>query len=218
MSKAGPCRGRDLLRGGDRSGRWRPAEACCASPRRGCRARSAPRLSACCACIPTTTSQLGKERGGIDEALVRRGAIRAENGPLTDPYEGLSLVVRARRGDHPLRRAHRAQQEATRSADRGTPTASGRCTPKFFDNQYPLPFHAPDGPARRARRQDGQARGLLLPAAAQQPRRDVPYTFFGFHPETTREQVLEKLELFLKGGDNRITELSVAYRITPGTG
>ena len=37
---------------------------------------------------------LGKERGGIDERWFA-SAIRAENGPLTDPHEGLSLVVGA---------------------------------------------------------------------------------------------------------------------------
>src|SRR5699024_7821443 len=47
---------------------------------------------------------------------------------------------------------------------------------------------------------------------------EFPYTFFGLHPETTREQVIDKLEGFLRGGDNRITELSKAYRVTPGTG
>ncbi|MDO9590963.1 MAG: hypothetical protein Q7J04_07470, partial [Microcella sp.] len=35
---------------------------------------------------------LGKDRGGIDERWFS-SAIRAENGPLTDPFEGLSLVV-----------------------------------------------------------------------------------------------------------------------------
>src|SRR5690606_1757001 len=34
---------------------------------------------------------LGKDRGGIDERWLS-SAIRAENGPRTDPFEGLSLV------------------------------------------------------------------------------------------------------------------------------
>src|SRR5699024_7683309 len=47
---------------------------------------------------------------------------------------------------------------------------------------------------------------------------EFPYTFFGLHPETTREEVKAKLVGFLRGGDNGITELSRAYRLTPGTG
>ena len=35
---------------------------------------------------------LGKDRGGIDERWLS-SAIRADNGPLTGPFEGLSLVV-----------------------------------------------------------------------------------------------------------------------------
>ena len=35
---------------------------------------------------------LAKDRGGIDERWLA-SAIRAENGPLTDPFEGLSLAV-----------------------------------------------------------------------------------------------------------------------------
>jgi hypothetical protein len=42
-------------------------------------------------------------------------------------------------------------------------------------------------------------------------------TYFGFDPDVTKEMVRERLLLFEKG-DNRITELSRAYRIELGTG
>jgi hypothetical protein len=46
---------------------------------------------------------------------------------------------------------------------------------------------------------------------------DFPYTFFGFQPGVTQEQLLECLRKFTLG-DNRITDLSAAYRLAPGTG
>ena len=42
-------------------------------------------------------------------------------------------------------------------------------------------------------------------------------TYFGFDPDCTKEEVRERL-LQYKTGDNRITELSRAYRIELGTG
>ncbi len=46
---------------------------------------------------------------------------------------------------------------------------------------------------------------------------DFPYTFFGLQPAVTKEQVRECLANFSKG-DNKITNLSKAYRLEVGTG
>ena len=46
---------------------------------------------------------------------------------------------------------------------------------------------------------------------------DFPYTFFGLKPGTTKDQLRACLLNFAKG-DNRITDLSSAYRLEPGTG
>ena len=46
---------------------------------------------------------------------------------------------------------------------------------------------------------------------------DFPYTFFGVEPGTTKEALRETLVNFTKG-DNKITNLSRAYRLEPGTG
>lgn len=161
---------------------------------------------------------LGKERGGIDERWFA-SAIRAENGPLTDPYEGLSLVVGTDGEVIPFDEfidATRGDAIGDRLWD-----AYGKWPmySKFFDNQYPLPFHVHqmDQHAELVGKM-GKPEAYYFPPQLNNHGGMFPYTFFGFHPETTRDQVLEKLELFLKGGDNRITELSVAYRITPGTG
>jgi hypothetical protein len=45
-----------------------------------------------------------------------------------------------------------------------------------------------------------------------------PVSFLGLQPQVTREQLAERLEWFARGGDNRITELSLGYRTRLGTG
>lgn len=46
---------------------------------------------------------------------------------------------------------------------------------------------------------------------------DFPFSFFGFDPSVTKEDVKDCLAKF-EEDDNRITELSKAYRLKPGTG
>src|SRR6056297_2690460 len=46
---------------------------------------------------------------------------------------------------------------------------------------------------------------------------EFPHTYFGFDPDVTKDMVKERLLMF-EEGDNRITELSRAYRIELGTG
>ena len=44
-----------------------------------------------------------------------------------------------------------------------------------------------------------------------------PYTFMGLQPGVTKQQVRDALVRFSEG-DNRITDLSAAHCLTPGTG
>lgn len=160
---------------------------------------------------------LGKDRGGIDERWFA-SAIRAENGPLTDPYEGLSLAVTPTGGVIPFDEfINHFKSEAI-----GTLWDEYGLWPmysKFFDNQWPLPFHIHQRDEHAALvGKLGKPEAYYFPPQLNNHGGMFPYTFFGLHPETTKQQVLDKLELFLKGGDNRITELSKAYRIQPGTG
>ena len=90
---------------------------------------------------------------------------------------------------------------------------------KFFDNQWPLPFHIHHRDVHAALvGKMGKPEAYYFPPQLNNHDGEFPFTFFGLHPEVTKEQVLEKLALFLKGGDNKITELSKAYKISPGTG
>lgn len=160
---------------------------------------------------------LGKDRGGIDERWFA-SAIRAENGPLTDAFEGLSLVVGPEGEIIPFDEfvAHFKGQVIGKHWDSHGlwPMYS-----KFFDNQWPLPFHIHHRDVHAALvGKVGKPEAYYFPPQLNNHEGEFPFTFFGLHPEVTKEQVLEKLALFLKGGDNRITELSKAYKITPGTG
>ncbi len=160
---------------------------------------------------------LGKDRGGIDERWLA-SAIRAENGPRTDPFEGLSLVVDPEGGVIPFDEliAHFQHQVVGTLWDThtGWPMYS-----KFFDNQAPLPFHIHHRDEHAALvGKPGKPEAYYFSPHMNNHMGEFPYTFFGLHPETTREDVLDKLEAFLSGGDNNITSLSRAYRITLGTG
>ncbi|NDK31838.1 cupin domain-containing protein [Nesterenkonia haasae] len=160
---------------------------------------------------------LGKERGGIDERWLS-STIRAENGPRTDPFEGLSLVVDPEGGVIPFDEfvAHFKEQAIGTlwSTHKGWPMYS-----KFFDNQAPLPFHIHHRDEHAALvGKPGKPEAYYFPPQMNNHMGEFGYTFFGLHPETTKQDVLDKLEDFLTGGDNNITSLSRAYRITLGTG
>lgn len=63
----------------------------------------------------------------------------------------------------------------------------------------------------------GKPEAYFFPPQLNNYGADFPYTFFGFEPGTTKDQVMETLRNFKKG-DNKITNLSRAYRLEPGTG
>lgn len=160
---------------------------------------------------------LGKERGGIDERWLA-SAVRAENGPRTDPFEGLSLVRDPDGGVIPFDEfIARMQRDAI-----GSLWDSHGLWPmysKFFDNEFPLPFHIHHRDEHAALvGKPGKPEAYYFPPQMNNHGGQFPYTFFGLHPEVTKEQLRDKFAGFLRGGDNRITDLSKAYRITPGTG
>ncbi len=89
---------------------------------------------------------------------------------------------------------------------------------KFFDNKGALPHHIHhrDQHARLVN-QPGKPEAYYFPVQVNNYGADFPYTFFGIRPGTTKEQLKTCLKNFTKG-DNHITDLSAAYRLTPGTG
>lgn len=157
-------------------------------------------------------------RGGIDERWLA-SAVRADNGPRTGPFEGVSMAVEPDGGLIPLDELvahHGADLIGDRlwDAHGAWPMYS-----KFFDNQNALPLHVHHRDEHAALvGKPGKPEAYYFPPQMNNHLGDQGISFFGLHPEATREQVLERLARFGAGGDNRITDLSRGFRIRPGTG
>ena len=157
-------------------------------------------------------------RGGIDERWLS-STVHADNGPLTGELEGVSLVVGPDGNLMPFDafvQHHGAQLIGDRlwAEYHGWPMYS-----KFFDNQFPLPLHVHHRDEHAAALgKKGKPEAYYFPPQMNSHLGELGVTYFGLHPETTKAQVAERLELFAAGGDNRITDLSRGYRIRLGTG
>ncbi|MFH0797722.1 MAG: hypothetical protein V2A65_11855 [Candidatus Omnitrophota bacterium] len=163
---------------------------------------------------------LGGARGGIDERWFA-STTPADNGPLTSPNEGLSFVV-FEDGNKTERILLRDAIEELKGELLGerlwNAYHSWPLYAKFFDNQGALPHHIHHRDKHAALvGQLGKPEAYYFPFQMNNHGGDFPYTFFGFEPGTTKEQVKECLMNFTKG-DNKITNLSRAYRLEPGTG
>ncbi len=159
---------------------------------------------------------LGAHRGGIDERWFS-STTAADNGPGTPWDEGLSYIyVDGERAT--LRDAIGLMGEALLGKQAMSKYGGWVMYSKFFDNMYPLPhhMHPSDEVAARVGRV-GKPEAYYYPPQYNFALDMFPYTFFGFEPGTTREQVIDCLVRWDQG-DNRILDLSKAYRLTPGTG
>ena len=162
----------------------------------------------------------GAHRGGIDERWFS-STTKADNGPLTTPDEGLSYVVYTD-GDvtHKLLLADMVAELGAQLLGDALWDGYGKWPiySKFFDNRDPLPHHL------HQRAEHAQLVGMeQKPEAYYFPRQlnnhggTFPHTFFGLEPGTTKADVRHALEIWNQG-DNKITNLSKAYRLEPGTG
>ncbi len=162
---------------------------------------------------------LGGERGGIDERWFS-STTPADNGPLTSKNEGLSHIAFEDGGKTELILLRDAIDELQDQIIGKLWATYGRWPmySKFFDNQGALPFHIHHDDEFAARVDAlGKPEAYYFPPQLNNHGGDFPYTFFGIQPGVTKEEVLDALRNFTKG-DNRITDLSAAYHLTPGTG
>lgn len=162
---------------------------------------------------------LGTARGSIKERWFS-SVIAAMNGPLAPPQEGMSRVAPTDRvedlflfKDAVDELGARLIGEELQRKYRTWPMYS-----KFFDYELPLfhHLHLDDAAAARVGR-IGKPEAYYFPPQLNNHLGAFPVTYFGFDPAVTRAQVKERLLAYEKG-DNRITELSRAYRIELGTG
>jgi len=160
---------------------------------------------------------LGGQRGGIDERWLASTAA-ADNGPLTCPNEGLSFIV----GEDDSRILLRDAIEELKGAIIGERLwrehARWPMAAKLFDNKGALPHHIHQRDEHaRLTGQSEKPEAYYFPPQVNNHSGDFPYTFFGLNPGTTRDQLRECLVNFTKG-DNKITNISRAYRLEVGTG
>ena len=169
---------------------------------------------------PADYYAFGGERGGIDERWFS-STTPADNGPKTSPNEGLSFIVfeDGTRTEKVTLREAVAELKGKIIGERiwkkyqAWPMYS-----KFFDNKGALPHHVHhrDQHAKLVG-MNGKPESYYFPVQNNNYGADYPYTFFGLKPGTTKDQVAECLRNFSKG-DNKITNLSTAARLEPGTG
>jgi hypothetical protein len=169
---------------------------------------------------PDDLYAFGAQRGGIDERWLA-STTKADNGPLTTPDEGLSYSVYKQDGQ--VRQVLLVELVEALGAKllgdeiwnsyHAWPAYS-----KFFDNRGALPLHLHPMPEHAAQvGQQHKPESYYFPAQLNNYGGDFPYTFFGLEPGTTKDQVRGCLETWDQG-DNRITDLSKAYRLELSTG
>jgi hypothetical protein len=163
---------------------------------------------------------LGGQRGGIDERWFS-STTPADNGPLTAPNEGMSFIAFEDNGKTEQVLLKEATDEFKGELIGTRLWKQYQCWPmysKLFDNKGALPLHIHhrDEHAKLTGQLSKPEAYYFLPHVNNHGG-DFPYTFFGLKPGTTKEQVRQCLLDFTKG-DNKITNLSVAYRLEVGTG
>lgn len=161
----------------------------------------------------------GLERGGVDERWLA-STTHAENGPATPEDEGLSYIVVDEQGRKKLLLRDAVEELKDEIIGETLWKTYGRWPvySKFFDNLGPLPHHIHHDDDHAARvGQAGKPEMYFFPAQMNNHGGEFPFTFFGLHPETTKEQVRSALENFRKG-DNNLLGLSRAFKLELDTG
>jgi hypothetical protein len=165
---------------------------------------------------PDDLYALGTHRGGIDERWFS-STCPADNGPGTPEDEGLSYAVLGQ--EKILLKDIIDADGVSMLGDKVMGKYGGlKVFSKFFDNMDALPhhIHLMEEHAKNVG-MEGKPESYYFPPQVNFSENNFPYTFFGLEPGTTKEQVRQCLIDFEKG-DNKITNLSKAYRLELGTG
>ena len=158
---------------------------------------------------------LGMHRGGIDERWFGSTTEAANDNRNWD--EGLSYVVAG--GEKFLLRDVVSELKGEIIGDDiWNKYGKWPVYSKFFDNMGPIPHHMHQNAEQAAKvGQEGKPESYYFPPQMNQIGNNFPYTFMGFEPGTTKDQVKDCLDRW-NAGENGILDLSKAYRLKPGTG
>ncbi|MES2791442.1 MAG: hypothetical protein V4719_17625 [Planctomycetota bacterium] len=89
---------------------------------------------------------------------------------------------------------------------------------KFFDNMGPIPHHMHQNDKQaKLVGQEGKPESYYFPPQMNAIGNNFPYTFMGFEPGTTKQDIVRCLDRWNEG-DNGILNYSKAYRLQTGTG
>lgn len=163
---------------------------------------------------------LGTNRGSIKERWFS-SVIPAMNGPLAPPDEGMSYVAADKTSpENKFTLADAVKELGSELIGQSLFDKYGNWPmySKFFDFGAPLFHHLHldfDSAGRVGRL--GKPEAYFFPHQLNNHLGTFPHTYFGWAPETTKDDVRQRL-LDYEKRDIRITELSRAYRIQLGTG
>ncbi len=162
---------------------------------------------------------MGLARGAIKERWFC-SSTSALNGPLAPPEEGFSRVAMSDEYEDSL--FFKDVMETLGAELIGSELqAKYGAWPmfcKFFDYDAPL-FHHLHLSNKDAMKigKFGKPEGYFFPKQLNNHLGTFPLTYFGFDPDASKEEVRRRV-LEFQSDDNRITELSRAYRVELGTG
>ncbi|MDC4233609.1 hypothetical protein M3T53_07820 [Actinomyces sp. B33] len=160
-----------------------------------------------------------KGRGGIDERWLG-SAIRADNGPGTGPYEGLSLAVDPDEGVLvPLDEIVETAPVDVIGQRMWKAEGGWAAYSKFYDNLLPLPFHMhPMDKDMLPMGLRGKPEAYYYSPQMNNYLGEQSIMYIGLNPETSPEEIVRALSRHERGGDNRITDYSQGYRTRLGQG
>ncbi|MDR0823435.1 MAG: hypothetical protein LBN20_06635 [Endomicrobium sp.] len=161
----------------------------------------------------------GMNRGSIKERWLA-STVLANNGSLTTPNEGLSFVSVDYKSDEKFSFKDAMDFLGERLIGKQLKQKYGQFPvfAKFFDYVTPLFFHTHlDFEHAALIGRFGKPEAYFFPRQLNNHGGDFPLTYFGFDPSVKPEQVKECLRNFTVG-DNKITELSRAFRLELDTG
>ncbi len=162
---------------------------------------------------------LGPQRGAIKERWFC-SITPALNGPLAPPDEGLSAIALSDSLDDTVffRDAMETLGAELIGDELQAQFGAWPMFAKFFDYDGPLfhHLHLSNQDAKKIGKL-GKPEAYFFPVQLNNHQGTFPVTYFGYDPDIDKEEIRRRLVSF-EAGDNRITELSRAYRLELGTG